>query len=1389
MKKAILFLCMFLITGTVTKAIRNDYPNISTTIFTTDHGLSSTKITSITQDEKGFIWIGTEDGLNKFDGYRFWIYKKKENDSLSLNSDHITALYVDSNQRLWVGTMGGLHFYESRSDSFVRANLNQPDYVIKDSQCQCIKEDKDGSLWISASGLGVLCYSPLTGQSVLHTPSHTQPATSLCSSHIRCIEEDKEGNIWLGSEDKGLSIYNPKNHTFLNLTTQNSNLPSNAVFSLRQLEDGNMLISTIGGGVVIYDRKTKQFNTFPEVFNTISTRSAFYAMQDKKGNILAGTEGSGLLVFDPINKKLHRHPVFNEYLQEIGDTKVHLIYEDIHGHLWISMNYKGLGLIKNQHNGFRHYRRIGNNPNSLSYDHVMGMTTDKQGNIWIATDGGGINRYNPMTDQYTHYQHKENDPATIRDNAVVSVFCDNQNQIWAGTYTGGLSRFNRNSHTFTTYMATGQPDGLHANFIKCIVEDSKGYLWLGTNGGGLTRMNPQNETFRTFRVEDYRGLANDYITTLFIDSRNHLWIGTYFGLSRMNTETEVFTLFGATEGLSDQGIYSITEDGTGTIWVGTQNGLNRYIPEENRFNKEFPSKTSTYSSVINGLAAHKDQLWLSTNNGVICYWPKSGTARHYDQHTGLGNTEFILASYHKSAQNEIFFGGVDGMSAFHPDHIDLKNITPPAYITGLRIANQPVRINEEVNGKVILTENITESKKLKLNHTVKSFTLEFTALEAPEPLSLIYACRMEGFNDQWIEYDNNRRFATFTNLNPGTYKFQVKATNNREIWGDEYTSLIITILPPIWATWWAKIGYGFILLLVVYIILKMMFIRVKDKNELRIERLKLKQQEEINQLKTSFFTNISHEFRTPLTLIISPLESMLATETDPEKKQMQQLMLRNAQRLLHLINQLLEVNKVEEGKMQLKVQPLDLISFVSSVINSFREVARKKQVELIYTYYAADCKIWYDPDMLDKFLTNILANALKFTSAGDQIEIHIQEIDEENLALSISDTGIGMDKETMEHVFDRFYQKDNKKIGTGIGMHLTKSIIELHHGSITVQSQEGKGTTFYIQILKGETHFKPDEKVYEEFKPSYATVIKEQEPDLRQKEINLKIQPQQPVEKKKEKDKLEQLLSPTSFHGTLLVIEDDEDMRQYIREELEDTYRIEEATNGKDGLEKARKQMPDLIITDIMMPEVNGIELCRTLKTDPETSHIPIIILTAQGDQERRLEGLETGADSYISKPFNIKHLKIRIEKLIELRKNMKDRFSKSLNMEAQEITLTSTDERLLQNAINYVRKHMESPDMSVEGMSKELGLSRTHLHRKLKALTGQSPVEFIKTIRMKQAAYLLSTGKLSISEVGYKVGYNTPSYFSSSFSSHFGMPPSIYMEQAEAKRKEGAGK
>ena len=684
---------------------------------------------------------------------------------------------------------------------------------------------------------------------------------------------------------------------------------------------------------------------------------------------------------------------------------------------------------------------------------------------------------------------------------------------------------------------------------------------------------------------------------------------------------------------------------------------------------------------------------------------------------------------------------------------------------------------------------------------------------------------MEGFDNEWIYYNSSQRFATYTNLNPGTYTFKVKASNDPEVWGDNVTSLTIVVEPPLWATWWARTLYFLLACGAVWLLLRFFTLRMKEKNELRIERFKMRQQEELTQAKMGFFTNISHEFRTPLTLIIGPLEQMMETETDPEKQQLHSMMHRNAERLLRLINQILELRKLEQGKMKLQVQQLELVSFVSDLLGSFTDLANRKHISLTYSYNASQIRVWYDPDLLDKCLFNILSNAFKFTPDGGKVSLDIREDEGGRVYITVSDTGVGMDKDTLQRVFERFYQGNSKQLtaGSGIGMHLAKSIAELHGGNITASSEMDMGSSFCLLILPGNSHFAVEQMALEdgfhrvEEKETKGTGAEMQEvttgaqgvsdaqtaSKILDGSVTAKEQNVQGATKVRQVTELQGLRempedmknskameSPeaSDVHEvqedavgkklTILVVEDDEDIRKYIRKELESRYQVEEAVNGALGLSKVKKILPDLVITDVMMPEMTGTELCKRLKTDAETCHIPVIILTAQSDLEHRIEGLETGADSYIPKPFNVKHLNVRIEKLIALRQTLKERFSKSLNMEAQEVTLTSTDERLLQHAIDYIRENLEDPELSVENMSKALGMSRTHLHRKLKALTNQSPIEFIKVIRMKQAAYLLSTGKLSVSEVGYKVGYNTPSYFSSSFNAHFGMSPTAYMEQ-----------
>jgi signal transduction histidine kinase/ligand-binding sensor domain-containing protein/DNA-binding response OmpR family regulator len=1319
------------------------------------------------QDDKGFFWIGTEEGLNRFDGYSFNVYKKQPADSLSLISSHITALFQDSRGRIWIGTVAGPEYYEPSSDGFVNVSLNQPDEVAKQSQCADIMEDSRGRLWFALSGSGVLCYSPLEGESVLFTPSGEEP--SICSPDILTIAEDRDGQVWFGSGDSGISVYNPETGSFRNYNTSNSGLPGNTILDLRLLRNGNMLVATHGGGAAIFDASKQAFMSYTDVFNSPYTRSVFSTVEDEKGNILIGTEGKGVFVFDPLKRELRTYPILEDFSHIFGDANISCLYIGGHGYLWAGVKYKGVFVVGNELSAFHTISKVSGSANSLNYNYVTGIATDRDKDIWIATNGGGLNRYRHSTGSFTHYTYRKDDPGSLSDNSALCVFCDSRNRIWAGTYMGGLCLFDREKESFT--QLDFYDDGRPGEPVKTIQEDKQGILWLGTLGGGVVRFDPAEKTFRAMGVKPkgdagIERLIGYDISILFTDSRNRLWIGTNAGLGCMDIASETFRAYVQGSGLGSLSVYSIAESAGGVIWVGTADGLYKYIPAgagQEAFSRVFPA-SGKETTVVNGLVYAGDLLWLSTNRGAVSYSIPDGVVKTYSRsNSGIGNDEFLQGSYYKSPAGEVFFGSTTGLSAFFPHEVQDSVTIQKVYITGLSISNEPVYINREINGRVVLDRNISETSEITLRYSDKNFRLDFLAMGSYKTYSTVYAWKLEGFDKDWTVHDYTTRNVTYTNLNPGTYVFRVKASSDPNVLGDEETSLVIHVEPPLWNTWWARLLYILLSIGVIYAAFRITLVQVREKNKLNIERIRVKQQEELNHVRTGFFTNISHEFRTPLTLIIGPLRRILSEDIDEGRKKTGMLILRNAERLQRLINQILDLNKIEDGKIKLHVEAIDLVSFISCSVSIFNELMHQKNISLTYTFAPDNIEVWYDPDMLDKCLNNIMYNAFKFTPAGGEIHIDVRVKDNLDVLVSISDTGVGMSRETTEHLFDRFFQGHASRefTGTGIGMHLTKTIVDLHKGDISVESREGGGSCFYFIIRHGNEHFAAGELVEKE---EGAPAPGDDDVQAAEEELS----PALPGPAAGGEDKI-----------VLLLVEDNEDMRFYIRQELSRyNYVIEEAADGRAGLDMARRLMPDLIVADFMMPLMSGAELCRILKSTPETSHIPIIILTAQDDMQHRLEGVESGADSFIAKPFSTRYLQVRIEKLIELRRKMKERFSKSIYMDTQELTLTSMDERLLQKAIDYVGSNMENPEFSVEQMSRHLGMSRVHLHRKLKALTGKSPVEFIRMIRMKQAARLITTGKLSISDVAYRVGYNAPSYFSSTFSAYFGMSPTAYMEK-----------
>lgn len=1319
-------------------------------IFNSGDGLSNTKINDITQDEKGYLWVATDDGLNKFDGYHFSVYKKADTDSTSLLNNYITALCFASNNCLWVGSMSGLQYYDATKDCFVRASLGQSESVISGSY-NCITEDSQKNLWLSIHHKGVVKYSIDTHESILYRSK--QEGGPLSSSSIRHIVEDIDGNIWFASFDNGITVYNPSKHEFSYYNMTNTNLPTNSILRISQLASGEMIISSLGNGVFIFNRITG------EVKKVKSEISSFAITQLADKTTLVGSEGEGLYVVSNGNTLLP-HATISKQENDILNSKIHCIFEDGNKNIWIGMYNGGLCYLSHEPEGFVKYSKAYDNANSLSYEQVSDIAVTKNGEAWFATDGGGLNCYNPKTKKYTHYKHNPNNRNSLPDDAVVKVYIDQSDDIWVGTYIGGLAKLDKKSKSFVSYQHSDNKNSLPGNFVKCITQDDEGIFWIGSDGSGLSRFNAKTNSFRNFSALDNRGLVSDNIISLYLQNNQTLWIGTYVGISRLDIQTNEFISYKDDSIARNLSVYSIVKDSSNNLWFGTSSGLFKHNTSEDRFEKyEIPFRIQDV--VINGIVPYKEQLWLSTNNGIICYIPKKKKIKAMISNSDLGGISFIKSSYYLSPDNEIFFGGGNGCYSFHPDSLNIDQYSPKTYITELQIFNNPIQVGKDYNGRKILPKAIDKMDEIQLKYSENTFTLSFCAPMAEYQTSYSYSYKLDGVDQQWIAFSPTQQSVTYANLSPGSYTFKVYASNTPLIPEDGISSLQIKVSPPWWLTWWAKCGYVLSFIIILSIILWVIYNRVKDKNELYVEKMKLKKQEELNQNKIQFFTNISHEFRTPLTLIISPLNELVNQETDKERARVMNLMLRNANRLLRLINQILDFRKADNNQLKIKAQRIELISFSQYFLDVFSEVARKRHINLNLKYNTDDIEVWYDADLLEKCIYNLVFNALKYTLENGNITIELYKEANTMIYLKVRDDGAGINPKDLPYLFDRFYQGEfSNNSGTGVGLHMVKTIVELHGGSIEAENNnDGQGSCFTLKIIDGKEHLNPDSCDERQWTPSETNFVVEEVLD--------------------EKDNIENIIAPEIHNKKtlILLVEDEADMRMYVKLELEKSYTVIEASNGVEAFEKLKSITPDLIVADIMMPKMDGIEFTQNIKDNLETCHIPVILLTANSEIDYKLRGLEIGADSYIVKPFNADYLRMRIKKLLEMRKTLQEKYSKLLNLEAKEMETTNPDELLLQKSITFIRDNIDSPTLSVEEIAINVGISRAHLHRKTKTLTGQTPIDLIKTIRMKQAKSLLETKDLNISEVAFMVGYNSLSYFSSSFTSYWGVSPSSILK------------
>lgn len=1174
-----------------------------------------------------------------------------------------------------------------------------------------IVKDKYGFMWFGTWN-GLCRYDGYHFKVYRTIPGDT---TSLGNSRIHHIYKDSAGNLWITSFNSH-SRYNYETDNFTRFKTDP--LPpvirdsAKRINNLRSLEKASgTLQQYIGPYHLSQTKEHFVFETTPNTEGGINDNNVNCVYLDDQDILWLGTATGGINKADLKAKPFHNFSISAKNKTSVN-TPVRGIWADASG-TWIGTQDDGLLYIDRQTKTEKWFR------DELAGKSVRSIFRDSHGNIWIGSRLG-LDRYDTRSKKMISC-FNEQTGAKLDFARFYSIAEDPvDHSIWFCIYNG-LVRFDADKNSFermslgTYYLKSG---------AGCVFFDSKGNLWVGTEYSGLINCKRDQQT------------------------------GAF-------TDTVAYAGEGPGAVLPDPRVYSMAEDEFGNIWAGTANGLcliDVATKKVNIVSKEDGSKAQYITRII---PDRKGNLWIAHKNGLSKLTIKSGEVHNYAVKENFHGYEFMEGSgCIDTTTGEMYFGGIDGYISFMPDEIGNNPIPPAVSLTELHVLNKPVAIGQKINDRVLLSAPIYLTKTITLTHEDRSFSIEFAALNFSNPEKNQYAYRLEGLDKDWIYTDASRRIASYSNLPPGKYTFQVKAANSDGLWNPAPTTLEIIVLPPWWRTWWAYTIYALLFSLAAYIIYRIIRARHRYNQQILAERLKAEKAQEMDQMKSNFFTNVSHEFRTPLTLIIDPLESLLSEKIPPGKeKEYYSIMYRNARRLLGLINQFLDFRKLESGSLHLHVTRQDMVAFVRNIMEAFEFHARKRNIQFLFETNKDEIVFGFDADVVGKVLYNLISNAFKFTPEGGRIAVAITANPEkpDQLLLIVSDNGIGIPSELTTRIFEPFYQVESSERkntgGTGVGLSLTKELVTLHNGSITVTSEPNKGTRFTVTLgnLEESTTETPQELIPAAFTPlsdNYTGPAPVDEPET------------------------------TTESAVVLIVEDNDDVRNYLRMNLSASYNIIEATNGEEGLEKAQETIPDLVISDIMMPGMNGLELCQRLKNDEKTSHIPVVLLTARQSDQSQIKGYETGADVYITKPFSTALLLVRIKNLLESRRKLRELFNTSTGFDTRLIATNKADKAFLDKATALIEENMSDKDVNVEWLASQLLLSRTQLYRKIKALTDQSVHEFVTTIRLNKAAQLLLAARHTVAEIAFMVGYSDSTSFSRMFQKQFKQTPKKYSQR-----------
>lgn len=1270
-----------------------------------DKGLSHSTVNGISRDSYGYIWVATPAGLNRYDGFEF---KTLLPDSIDHN---IKSVAASDNGTIWAITSHILSKYSVSTETF-----DNYTFPHKASLTAVLPVEADR---IAVGTTDGLYYFTLADRTFTLIPE-------TLNENITAIT--KSGNdIIVGTVNGKITILSPSG-------TQNFTLPGNPEINVLLRDKKSLLIGTEGRGLFVYTQADKHLENIGKDKGIDYVRSILI---DSQGRLWVGTF-TGLYIFDPERKNIVFHEDATASDGALSHSSVRRMFSDNQGGIWLGTYYGGLNYYHPLLNQFATISKHNLNNQSISGNIAGPLAEDSKGNIWIGTNNGGLNIYTPRTGDFKKRTRKDG----LGSDDVKAIYIDEErNKAYIGTHIGGLSVADLSSGKISTLNNIAQ------SVYGITPALNKSHLWLATLDG-VSILNVDTHSYRKITAPYMPALT----TNIMRDWKNRLWISGEDGLSVYSEGDGNLTYIPELPHLTFQVNDVYQSRNTGLYWIATHRGLLCY-DEKERKTSHYTSQDGLPGDIVYAILEDPtSNIWATTNRGLICLNQSTGKIMTYNNRDGMKNSQFTDRSALYATNGLMYFGGINGLTYFNPTIMEKNTFAPNPLIEGVRLFNKPVAPGDDTG---ILSKGILEADEIVFNSSQTNFSIDFTACDYVSKGDNTFMYTLDGLDKQWMTLPAGSRSVAYSNLPSGTYTFRLRAANNDGVWSDEEASIKVVILPPWYKTWWA-ISIAILLVLAAVFFSTRYIWKRKSREKIR------KAQQEINEMKVRFFVNMSHELRTPLTLMLLPITDLIASKPDPATLQKLTTVRNNTLRIRHIVNQLLDYRRAELGMFKLSVAELDINALMSDILESYRSIAENKHIKFNFNSTITNSRIYADANYLELIVNNLVTNAFKYTPEGGEITVNISETDGK-LQLSVADTGCGIPTDKLDKIFTRFYQLNDSVGGYGIGLSLVKRLVELHHGTISVQSEVGKGSRFVVSVPMKAGAYTAEET---------ATAPLKRESHSEDISVLLPIN--------EETENTTDASESADGRKTILVVDDNAEILKYLSAALSNDFRVLTAANGNKAIEVLGADTVDLVISDVMMPDMDGVQLCRAIKRNLRTSHIPVIMLSAKADVADRLEGFKVGADDYIAKPFQTEELMAKVRNLIRTRESIILHYSRTTApaIEPTEIAQNPLDEEFLKKAIKVMNEHLDDSQFTTDEFAREMCMSRSNLHLKMKALTGESTNDFIRRTRLKKAAELLKTHRYTVAEVSAMVGYNTPSYFATSFKNFFGHSPSSLTNQ-----------